>query len=181
VDSVDDRYSTAGVGRDWPLIPGHTSALIDTGFPVQVGLGKDFILTCTSGAQGKCVRFGYKPWATGPHGEDLLPYWRACTRMVRADYCGDGVPHTKNGTLIDMFDKIGIQKDEPFEGTEFEAAWSPEGAVCVRHVRIPEIYSLDALRAACPRLKPGDIGEHCSEENMTKMSPVLLMNKSRQH
>jgi len=30
MDSGDDRYSTAGVGPDWTLIPGPTSALIDT-------------------------------------------------------------------------------------------------------------------------------------------------------
>ena len=30
MDSGDDRYSTAGVGLDWTLIPGPTSALIDT-------------------------------------------------------------------------------------------------------------------------------------------------------
>ena len=30
MDSGDDRYSTVGVGRDWPLIPGRASALIDT-------------------------------------------------------------------------------------------------------------------------------------------------------
>jgi hypothetical protein len=29
VDSGDDRYSTASVGRDWTLIPGPGSALID--------------------------------------------------------------------------------------------------------------------------------------------------------
>ena len=29
VDSGDDRYSTAGMGLDWTLIPGRASALID--------------------------------------------------------------------------------------------------------------------------------------------------------
>ena len=28
--SGDDRYSTAGLGLDWTLIPGPASALIDT-------------------------------------------------------------------------------------------------------------------------------------------------------
>lgn len=151
---------------------------VRAGFPVQLGPGKGFILTCTSGAQGKCVRFGYKPWAKGPHGEDLLPYWQACARMVRADYCGDGTPHTKDGTLINLYDKVGIQEPDPSAETQFEAAWSPEGAVCVRRVRIPEIYSLDALRAACPRLKPEDVGAGCTEDRMTKTPGVLLMNRS---
>jgi hypothetical protein len=78
-----------------------------------------------------------------------------------------------------MFDKLGIQKDEPGEGLEFEAAWGPQGAVCVRRVRISQIYSLDALRANCPRLKEAEIGENCTEERMLKHPGALLMNKSR--
>jgi hypothetical protein len=27
--------------------------------------------------------------------------------MVRADYCGDGVPHTQDGTLIDIAERPG--------------------------------------------------------------------------
>ena len=99
--------------------------------------------------------------------------------MVRADYCGDDTPHTRDGTLIDMFDRLGIQKDEPGDGLEFEAAWGPQGAVCVHRVRISEIYSLDSLRANCPRLKSADIGEACTEERMQKNPAALLMNKSR--
>ena len=49
---------------------------------------------------------------------------------------------------------------------EFEAGWSPEGAVCVRRVRISGTYSLDRLRAECPRLRPEDIGAGCTEERM---------------
>jgi hypothetical protein len=151
---------------------------LQAGFPLQLGEGHGFVLTCTSGAQGKCVRFGYKPWASGPGGVTLLDHWRACGRMVRADYCGDGEPHTRDGTLIDMYDKLGIQKDEPSEGMQFEAAWSPQGAVCVRRVRIAEIFSLEALRQSCPRFKPEDLGEACSEARAMHDPEVLLMNKS---
>ena len=134
-----------------------------------------FELTCTSGGQGKCVRFGYLPWESAA----MRAHYNACTRMLRADYCGDGTPHTRDGTLIVVYDKLGIQRDEPAEGAEFEAAWSPEGAVCVRHVRIPDLYSLDALKTACPRLKSEDIGEACSEERIAKTPTALLTNKSR--
>src|SRR6266568_5667635 len=30
-----------------------------------------FQLICTSGAQGKCVRFGYHPWQTAPNGRPM--------------------------------------------------------------------------------------------------------------
>jgi len=84
---------------------------------------------CTSGAIGKCIRFGYKPWKTD-HGTSLEPYHAACVHMVRADYCGDGRPHTVDGTWIDIWDALGIQtRDEDADHPEvFEAAWSPRGA-----------------------------------------------------
>lgn len=50
-------------------------------------------------------------------------------RMARADYCGDGVPHTKSGTLIDLYDIHGIQTVVPNDGQTFEAGWNEDGAV----------------------------------------------------
>lgn len=106
--------------------------------PVQGSLGADgeprpgselVTFACTSGAIGKCIRFGYKPWKR--LGErSLEPYHAACVRMVRADYCGDNRPHTVDGTWIDMWDDLGIQtRDERAGHPEvFEAAWSPRGA-----------------------------------------------------
>jgi hypothetical protein len=38
------------------------------------------LLTCTGGAEGKCVRFGYKPWGFGPDNVSLAPYFQACVR-----------------------------------------------------------------------------------------------------
>jgi len=131
-----------------------------------------FELTCTAGAQGKCVRFGYLPW----EGEVMLAHYNACIRMVRADYCGNGTPHTRDGTLIDVYDKQGIQMPDPGDELQFEAAWGAAGAICVRRVRIPETYSLDALRRDCPHLKPEDIGEGCTEARMSKMPAAQLLN-----
>jgi hypothetical protein len=60
-----------------------------------------FTLTCAADAQGKCVRFGYKPWKLLPGGVRLAEYHQARIRMVRADYCG-GQGTTKNGMPIDI-------------------------------------------------------------------------------
>jgi hypothetical protein len=139
--------------------------------PAEPGV---FELTCTSGAQGKCVRFGYPPWQS----EATRAHYNACIRMLRADYCGDGTPHTKDGTQIVIYDKLGIQKDEPLPEGEFEAASGPAGAICVRRVRVPDIFSLDALRKSCPRLSPEDIGEGCTEARMMQTPTALLLNKS---
>jgi hypothetical protein len=151
-------------------------------FPMKGTLAEDgeyrpdapgFSLTCTSGVQAKCVRWGYKPWKPDIGAVRMLDLYRSCMRMARADYCGNGLPATRDGTPIDMFDVAGIQKPEPGSAMEFEAAWGPNGAICVRHTRFPEELSLDALRARCPKLKDR-LGEACSVET----PDALLFNKS---
>jgi ADYC domain len=131
------------------------------------------LLTCTGGAEGKCVRFGYKPWGFGPDNISLAPYYQACVRLVRADYCGDGIGHTRDGTPIDIFDTIGIQRDEPGPEMSFEAAWGVDGAICVRHTRLPDVLDRAALMAQCPRLARS---ETCDEA-----APALLFNRSFGH
>jgi ADYC domain len=130
---------------------------------------RKLLITCTGGAEGKCVRFGYKPWGQTPDGVSLGPYYQACVRMVRADYCGDGVGHTRNGTPVDIFDRIGIQRDEIAEGMTLEAAWGPEGAVCVRHTRLTNVLSREGLAALCPER----LAKTCDES-----TPALLYNRS---
>ncbi len=123
-----------------------------------------FTVTCTAGAIGKCVRFGYKPWRDAA-GVSLWNYHQACVRMVRADYGGDGTGYTRTGTLVDIIDWLGIQRpgsDPPSRNLQFEAAWGPDGAVCVRRTRIPEVLSLDELARRYPHLA-GKIGPNCSE------------------
>jgi hypothetical protein len=132
-----------------------------------------FSITCTSGTVGKCVRAGYKPWAKAPDGTPLWDHHQACVRMFRADYCGDGRPHTRDGTTIDLYDRLGIQRDEPEPGMSFEAAWGPEGALCLAHTRIPEIATREDVLAACPRLQQIAAAD-CSEA----APGALLFNKS---
>ncbi|MBK5198974.1 MAG: hypothetical protein JJE37_11945 [Methyloceanibacter sp.] len=138
-----------------------------------------FEIVCTAGAQGKCVRFGYKPWKSERNGQPMRDFYNACVHMVRADYCGDGAPTTKEGTLIDLYDRAGIQHDEPDPGMTFEAAWAPAGAVCLARVRIPENTSIEALTRSCPRLRSIPLGEACSEGVASAMPDALLFNKSQ--
>jgi ADYC domain len=105
---------------------------------------RGFTLTCASGAQGKCVRLGYKPWKTTPDGTTLADYHQACVRLIRADYCGHQGT-TKDGMLIDIYDRLGIQRpadDAGRSGLRFEAAWNTDGAVCVAHTRVPANITL---------------------------------------
>lgn len=136
-----------------------------------------FALSCTSGAQAKCVRFGYKPWRTSADGTALAPLYESCVHMVRADYCGDGVPATRNGTLIDIFDDHAVQTSEGDPALSFEAGWSPTGAVCVARTRIAEELDLKALVQRCPRLRDA-VGKSCDTERARTLG-ALVFNLSR--
>ncbi|MFN7965991.1 MAG: ADYC domain-containing protein [Acidobacteriota bacterium] len=149
------------------------------GYPLS---DKGLSLTCGDGSQGKCVRWGYKPWKTLPDGTRLFDYHQACMRMVNANYCGNKRT-TRDGMLIDYWDALGIAKpeaDPQKQGLQFEAAWGPNGAVCVAHTRVPEHETVADLERDCPRLE-GRLGpERCSAEAASQWhEPVLLYNRSR--
>jgi hypothetical protein len=136
-----------------------------------------FELVCTAGAQDKCVRYGYHPWEPAPDGRPMRDYYDACVRMVRADYCGDGRAWTRDGTLIDLWDRLGLQQAESRSDASFsfEAGWSPNGALCVARTRIPENISLDRLEALCPRLNAMPV----CDEATAHAGGALLFNRSR--
>jgi len=100
----------------------------------DTGAGADLATTwaCRGAALAKCVEWGYHPEGSY-NGTPLTNHHEACTRMVRADYCGDGEHHTENGTPIDIQDSLGINTHEGSWG--IEAAWGPNGALCVNQPR----------------------------------------------
>ncbi|MCA9660335.1 MAG: hypothetical protein KC486_18475 [Myxococcales bacterium] len=114
---------------------------------------------CRHAALAKCAEWGYRP--------GLMPNTHAsCVRMVRADYAGDGVAHTENGTLIHVGDKYGINKQQSEPGLLKEAEWGPEGALCLNRaaLRHPELSGCDdpADPQTCfPEIPecPGDLGD----------------------
>ena len=128
-----------------------------------------FTFACQGYAIAKCVELGYAPWRTATecrapgecHDLPLAPLHQACTRMLRADYCGDGTATTRDGTLVDVWDVVSIQSDDAPNWT-FEAEWTPRGASCVMATRWPTIVDQSAAVAAyiqhhCPAgwLEPG--------------------------
>jgi hypothetical protein len=85
---------------------------------------------CRGATLAKCAEIGYKPWANGPGGVPLRDHHQACTRMMRADYCGDGTSWTVTGTAINVYDGLGIQTDT--ESWAVEAEWTANGARSVK-------------------------------------------------
>ena len=100
--------------------------------------------------------------------------------MARADYGGNSVPTTRDGTLIDLFACFGIQQADRTVPMSFEAAWGVDGAICVAHPRIPQNISLEELGARYPRLKPRLGPAACTEEGTMRDPRALLFNRSRE-
>jgi uncharacterized protein (DUF2342 family) len=96
---------------------------------------------------------------------------------MRADYCGNGRSHTKEGTAIDIYDRTRIQTRTPTSGMVFEAAWNPDGAVLINRTRWPE--SLAQLRKECPeRLKSIGNDRISSKITQQQTQEALVFNDS---
>jgi hypothetical protein len=148
-----------------------------------------FTFACENGAITKCIRWGYKPWASRG-GKPLTELHQACTRMARADYCGDGRSHTHEDTTIDMYDQLGLLAPstevsadwDPARGS-FEAAWGPDGATCLSHTR--DGRAVEAVLQGCPsRFRTGatiDLGQgdRCSIQRVdANPKTTVLRNRS---
>ncbi len=121
LDSMGSPTEALLIGRVWSGV---------TGAPVHEGVADRVTFACRDAALAKCVEFGYRPWAEAG-GVSLEDLHQACTRMVRADYCGDSVSHTVNGTGIHILDQAGIQVADPNVSYVVEAEWGPDGATCL--------------------------------------------------
>ena len=127
---------------------------------------------CTSGVLAHCVQWGYRPWEESTQCDkwekgkkncrtvSLADYHQACTRMARADYCGDGTPWTVPGTPIDIFDHLSPQIETQETKWPVEAEWTPDGAYCLDDIR-QQAWKADGLYPKCPKplaKKKGDCG-----------------------
>jgi len=118
---------------------------------------------CRGAVLAKCVEWGYRPWASaevcqGKNCEvvSLADHHQACTRMARADYCGEGLPHTMDATPIDVIDRLNptIQSEatKARKGWAVEAEWGPDGALCVGdslRLHMLEALGHEVLPAPC--------------------------------
>jgi len=110
----------------------------------------DLSFACHDGTAFKCFDWGYIPG--GPFGDDWNAH-QACTRMARADICGDGQSHTRELTPIVIREYAGRHHPKPMDPTPlrfpkklpappdldfYESSWVAEenkGAVCLSKQR----------------------------------------------
>jgi len=142
-----------------------------------------FTFGCTTGVIAKCYRWGYRPWVTG-YGDLAAMHW-ACTRLARADYCGDGVSHTQDGTWVNVWDDllapgpIQFHGARPPDGMHFEAAWNTDGAECLSRTRWKT--DMKSISRTCPRrVSGGNAKKFCDtvEDAHRHGLTVLLFNES---
>lgn len=141
-------------------------------FLAEPGPGAAVKITCTSGAEGKCMRFGYLPWQARTARQHA-----ACIHMVIAGYRGDGHATTRDATMIDVWDDVPVQKRAGNAGFEFEAGWDEKGAVCVNHARIAE--NVDIATLTLPR-EPSVIGPACTEAEARRLGAILFNSSKPQ-
>ncbi len=121
-------------------------------------------LTCSAGAIGTCIRYGYRPWAQTAGGVALAPYHRACVNVMRS----------AEAARVEVYDHIGIQHPAAIPGTTFEAGWTTEGAVCLAHPREtndPQAEVALAIMAIAGRAD-------CTEEHAAELG-ALVFNRTR--
>jgi hypothetical protein len=100
-----------------------------------------FTVACRGSSIAKCVELGYRPWLG--YEEQVA----ACVRAMRADFCGDGTPYTVTGTIINLYDAVGLQVDD--QPWRVEAEWTPGGARCIRKQRDTRFHRVAQTRPSC--------------------------------
>jgi hypothetical protein len=115
-----DRYSST------------TGELIATGDAARPW----FNITCKDDALWKLALMRHVDAAEDAAHQTSVDQRMALLRSIRADYCGDGTPHTEPGTAIDWINDGGWLTLDTDGG--IEAVWGPKGAVCVDQTRLPD-------------------------------------------
>ena len=95
-------------------------------------------LACRGHALAKMKLLQYDP--DSPHLGTRLEDRQATLRMITADYCGTGTPHTQSGVPLHWTDALGhVQFDSGSMSPIIEAEWDEFGAVCLNDTRLPGV------------------------------------------
>lgn len=151
---------------------GHWSETCEGGAQAMVfpGPGGAVRLTCSNGAIGTCIRYGYRPWARTGEGVALAPYHRACVNLVRAA--------EDKGARIEVYDRIGIRRAAAAPSAVFEAGWTMEGPVCLARPDMQAKDSQTEVALAIMALTGRTGREGCTEDRAAALG-ALVFNRSQ--
>jgi len=115
LDAAKHAVQAVSVAGVWRSVPGDLAS--------YGASATQFTLACRGKTIAKCVELGYKPYRG--HATQLA----SCVRLLRGDFCGNGVAYTIDGNLLNLYDNVGVQADT--EAWDAEAEWGPSGARCI--------------------------------------------------
>lgn len=138
--------STTRPACAWPSGTANTPRKLAFPVPGHWGPAANYIpgsdalsFACADDAVVKCLQEGYMIHddGAGPHDKDTdkEALFKACTRVVRADYCGYGISFTRDGTKVEISDTSGTAHDPVDPALAFEGAWNSHGMFCLGHLR----------------------------------------------
>lgn len=122
---------------------------------------------CVSGAVGKAITWGYRPW------ERSLAEFATSVRVVRADYCFDGMSWTEPGTALQLKDRWNINTFVS-AAAPTEAVWTKAGIACLTRPRA-SIYTAEQVTCdgkpipSCPANLT--MSTHADTQFWTKLPP----------
>jgi hypothetical protein len=113
-----------------------------------------FTIACAGSAAAKLKLLGY-----GPQSSATTVARRQTTlKMITADYCGEGVSYTANGTPIQWANADGTVAPDSGEALgDVEAVWNEHGALCLGEHRLAgTVVACDQPLPSCAGLDVGD-------------------------
>ncbi|HSS03122.1 MAG TPA: ADYC domain-containing protein [Kofleriaceae bacterium] len=115
LDATGTPVLAVSVAGTWKTVGGDTAS--------YAASTTQFTLACRAKTVAKCVELGYKTF------KGRTTQLQTCVRLLRGDFCGNGTPYTVDGTVINIYDNVGVQADTEAWGAEAE--WTPSGARCI--------------------------------------------------
>lgn len=127
---------------------------------------EQFTLACQGSTLEKCAQL-YSSWTS----TRAAAAFQTCTRALRADYCGDGTPHTSPGVRIDIKDRLGREFDPGSISWTNEAVWGEQGAGCLAYPRaaakVPDCFA----RIQSPSCMDPPVFNDPNMQLMTRVAP----------
>ncbi|MCR9163886.1 MAG: ADYC domain-containing protein [Nannocystaceae bacterium] len=94
-------------------------------------------MACRGHAVAKLKFLGHDP---GDAYGSSVEARQAALKMLTADYCGDGQPHTTIGHPLNFADDLGLFDPHFFApASDMEARWNEDGAVCLNEPRNAQV------------------------------------------
>lgn len=113
---------------------------------VQPGVSDRVTMSCRGHAVAKLKFLGHDP--SDAYGS-TVDGRQAALKMLTADYCGDGQPHTTVGHPLNFADDLGLFEPHVFApASDMEARWDQDGAVCLSEPRNALVARGDVTCAA---------------------------------